>query len=259
MPMAWIACSQSIRIRRGYSKRDELVGSLRLQGIVRGYLWVLGHVCGAGVVVLISLATPVHADQISLRDFGRLATRCAPRVALSTLAAIARTESDFQPLMIHDNTTGITSLAASRGSAIQIAQTSLQAGHSLDLGIMQINSANLGPYGLTLSAAFTACRSMAVGAAILYSAYSGGDTHQEQQAALRAAVSRYNTGNVEDGFVNGYVRKVEQAAARLVPELDGRLATLGPLAVETSSGPAGVVRTLSSGRQTLILSDGSAP
>ena len=232
---------------------------MRLHGIARGYLWVLGHVCGAGVVVLVSLPTPVRANQVSLSDFGRLATRCAPRVALSTLAAIARTESDFQPLMIHDNTTGITSLAASRGNAIQIAQTSLRAGHSLDLGIMQINSANLGPYGLTLSAAFTACRSMAVGAAILSSAYSGGDTHQEQQAALRVAVSRYNTGNAEDGFVNGYVHKVEESAAKIVPELDGGLASLGPVAAEPSSGPASVVRTLSSGRQTLTLSAKSLP
>jgi type IV secretion system protein VirB1 len=233
-----------------------MVGPLGRLDVRRPYLWAVRLACGVSVWALIAGPVPVRAEPVSLGDFGRLATRCAPGVVLSTLAAVARTESGFQPLMIHDNTTGVSSLAGSRKTAIRMAQASLRAGHSLDLGMMQINSANLAPYGLTLSAAFTPCRSMAVAAAILSRAYSGGKTHRAQQVALRIAISRYNTGNAQDGFVNGYVHKVELSAAQIVPEL-----TRGPpSAVETataaqSAGGAAVVRTLSNGRQTLTFSD----
>jgi len=227
-------------------------GFLRRLGIARGRFRALGLACGIGVVALVARPLPVVAAPMALNDFGRLAARCAPRVALSTLAAVARTESGFEPLMIHDNTTGLSSLAGSRARAIRIAQAALQAGHSVDLGIMQINSANLAPYGLTVSAAFTACRSMAVGAAILSQAYAGGDTHKAQQAALRIAISRYNTGNAQDGFVNGYVHRVELSAEKIVPELDG---APHPMAAAPSPTQAGVVQTLSNGRQTLTISD----
>ena len=50
--------------------------------------------------------------------------------------------------------------------------------------------------------------------------YAGGATHDDQQAALREAISDYNTGNAVDGFGNGYVHKVELSAARVVPAID---------------------------------------
>jgi type IV secretion system protein VirB1 len=37
----------------------------------------------------------------------------------------------------------------------------------------------------------------------------------DQQAALRIALSRYNTGDAERGFRNGYVGRVEDAAIAL--------------------------------------------
>jgi len=166
------------------------------------------------------LATPAWSEPLSVSDFGQLALRCAPTVAPSTLASIAQTESAFQPYAINDNTTGTSGAPATRDSAVQIASKLLKAGHSIDVGIMQINSSNFVQFGLTLEAAFDPCQSVAAAAAILMNNYAGGETHDGQQAALRVALSKYNTGNAQRGFANGYVHKAELAARHVVPALD---------------------------------------
>jgi len=161
--------------------------------------------------------------------------RCGPSVAPSTLASIARTESGFEPLSINDNTTGTSGVPATRDIAVQIASKLLEAGHSVDIGIMQINSANFGRLGLTLEAAFDPCKSVAAGAAVLAGGYTGGATHEGQQSALRVALSKYNTGDAQRGFANGYVHKVELAAGRIVPALDVGAA---PAAIDSQSPAA---------------------
>jgi type IV secretion system protein VirB1 len=167
-----------------------------------------------------AFSAPAFAGPLSVRAFGQLALRCGPSVAPSTLASIARTESAFEPLSINDNTTGTSGVPATRDIAVQIASQLLEAGHSVDIGIMQINSANFGRLRLTLQTAFDPCKSVAAGAAVLAADYAGGATHAGQQSALRIALSEYNTGNAQSGFANGYVHKVELAAARIVPALD---------------------------------------
>jgi type IV secretion system protein VirB1 len=141
-------------------------------------------------------------------------------VAPLTLTSIAQTESGFQALTIHDNTTRTTGTPATPDVAVQIATRLLEAGHSVDLGIMQINSANFAKLGMTVESAFDPCKSISAAAAILSGSYAGGDTHTAQQAALRVAVSEYNTGDAARGFANGYVHKVELAAQHVVPALD---------------------------------------
>lgn len=177
----------------------------------------------------LAISTPAYATPLSAAEFAQLARRCAPSVAPSTLSAIARTESGFEPLSINDNTARTSSAPATRESAIQIASKLLEAGHSLDIGIMQVNSANFAVLGLTLEAAFDPCKSVAAGAAVLVGGYAGGTTHEGQQTALRVAISRYNTGDAQRGFGNGYVRKVERAAAYVVPALD---VGAGPAAID---------------------------
>jgi type IV secretion system protein VirB1 len=156
----------------------------------------------------------------ALNAFTALAQRCAPDVAAETLAAIAGTESGFNRLAIHDNTARTAVAAGSDAEAIGAASRLIAAGHSVDLGVMQINAANLQRLGLTVQAAFDACRSIAAGAAILREGYSGDRTHDDQQAALRVAISRYNTGDAVRGFANGFVGRVERSARLLVPALD---------------------------------------
>jgi type IV secretion system protein VirB1 len=172
---------------------------------------------------------------LGISAFERLAQRCAPSVAPSTLAAIARTESGFDPLSLHDNTLGVSAAPSTVAEATSIAKRWMAAGHSIDLGLMQINSANLDTLGLTPEAAFDACRSLGAGAMILADDYAGGVTHASQQAALRVAFSRYNTGDPLRGFTNGYVGRVEAAARQVVPGIDPN-ADVSPSAVAAAAG-----------------------
>lgn len=172
---------------------------------------------GAGCLGFVGNAA---AGPVSLGAFDQLALRCGPLVAPLTLASIALTESGLQALTIHDNTTRTTGTPATHDVAIQIATRLLEAGHSVDLGIMQINSANFAKLGLTVESAFDPCKSISAAAAILSGSYAGGDTHTAQQAALRVAISEYNTGDPARGFANGYVHKVELASKHVVPALD---------------------------------------
>ncbi len=164
--------------------------------------------------------TPAEGQTLGLHDFVRLARRCAPGVAPATLAAIAITESGFNPLSIHDNTLAASDYPSTAAKAVSLATTLIAAGRSVDLGLMQINSANLVALGLTPEAAFDPCQSLTAGAAILQADYAGGATHAGQQAALRIAFSRYNTGTPLRGFTNGYVGRIEAAARQVVPAID---------------------------------------
>lgn len=177
-------------------------------------------IAAALTAATIAISAPACADPLGVGAFGQLALRCGPSVAPSTLVSIARTESAFEPLSINDNTTGANGAPATRDIAMQIASKLIEAGHSVDIGIMQINSANFARLGLTLEAAFDPCKSVAAGAAVLAGGYAGGETHEGQQSALRVAISKYNTGDAQRGFTNGYVHKVELAAGRIVPALD---------------------------------------
>jgi len=177
-------------------------------------------VIAAAFAAGIAISIPAWGDLLSVSEFGQLALRCGPSVAPSTLASVARTESGFQPLSINDNTTGTSGVPTTRDIAIQIASKLIEAGHSVDIGIMQINSGNFARLGLTLEAALDPCKSVAAAAAVLADDYAGGETHDEQQSALRVALSKYNTGDAQRGFANGYVHQVELAARRVVPALD---------------------------------------
>ena len=196
---------------------------------------LIGLTASAMAICPAALASP-----LSLNAFGQLALRCGPSVAPSTLASIAQTESGFEPLSVNDNTRGISGVPATRDIAMQIASKLLEAGHSVDIGIMQINSANFTRLGLTLASAFDPCQSVAAGAAILAGDYTGGDSPAGQQSALRVAISRYNTGDAQRGFANGYVHKVELAAGHIVPAIDVGAA---PAAIDSKSSPAAAVST----------------
>ena len=160
------------------------------------------------------------AAGLPLGEFGQLALRCAPDVAPATLASIANVASRVEPLAINDNSTRTMAAPATADIAIQAATRLIAAGHSVDLGLMQINSGNLARLGLTPATAFDPCQSIAAAARILVGSYAGGATHDDQQTALREAISDYNTGNAVDGFGNGYVHKVELSAAHVVPAID---------------------------------------
>jgi type IV secretion system protein VirB1 len=157
-------------------------------------------------------ACPASAAPMSSDDFDQVAARCAASVPVGTLAAVARTESGGDPWVLHDNTTGASIRPNSLGAAQLDAKQLLLQGHSVDIGLMQINSANLSALGISATDALDPCASLSGGAAVLRAAYGDGNTSSDQSVALLLALSRYNTGTPFKGIMNGYARTVEQNA-----------------------------------------------
>jgi soluble lytic murein transglycosylase-like protein len=84
---------------------------------------------------------------------------------------------------------------------------------------MQVNSANLAALGMSIEDAFDECKSIRAGATILRGDYERAlKQFPDEQTALRAAISAYNTGDFARGRWNGYLAKV-QYARRAIPDL----------------------------------------
>ncbi|MGE4482937.1 transglycosylase SLT domain-containing protein [Acidocella sp.] len=160
------------------------------------------------VAGLILLPAQVLSAPISTANFDALAQSCAPSIALATLSAVAKVESGFDPWALHDNTTGQNQHVSSLEQAEVQASQWISHDDSVDIGMMQINSANLSALNLTAVQALDPCASLAAGAEILRAAYGGDNTPITQQVALLMALSRYNTGSPLRGIMNGYARKV---------------------------------------------------
>ena len=157
---------------------------------------------------------------VELALFAQLAASCAPHVAVETLAAVARTESGFDALAIHDNATGRTFKPATREAAIALAtELTVAERHSVDLGLMQINTLNLPWLGLTITDALDPCRNLAGADRVLVQGYVRPMVGDDEQEALHQALSRYNTGDPARGVANGYVRRVQASAEVIVPAI----------------------------------------
>lgn len=172
---------------------------------------------------------------LTLLEVLALAAQCAPAVAPETLLSVVQVESRFDPLAIGVNgKPRIAVSAASHQEAAAKASALIAAGRSVDLGLAQINSKNLGWLGLSVAAAFDPCRNLAAGARVLQAGYEDG---ADAQPALRRALSRYNTGDARRGFANGYVAKVERAAAEVVPAIQTAPAKMQELAEPAPPAP----------------------
>lgn len=160
---------------------------------------------------------------VALGAFLVLASQCAPSIAPDTLAAIAKVESGFNEIAVNLNGAGGGTLRpATRAEAVALATDLIVTQRrSVDLGLMQVNSANLPRLSLTIPDAFDPCTNISAGARILREGYTAAAQAEpgQPQRALRVAFSRYNTGHPERGFANGYVRKVEAAAEVVVPAI----------------------------------------
>jgi type IV secretion system protein VirB1 len=167
-----------------------------------------------------------------------LALACAPRVAPDVLLSVAYAESHWRTLAIHDNVTGEAFAPTRKQEAAQIASRLIAEGHNPDLGLLQINAANLLRTGLTVATAFDPCASMRAGAQVLLEDYSGGATSAEQQAAILHALSAYNTGSLVAGL-HAYAPLVLAAAQKVIPALRvPGIASYAAPAAATPSPPA---------------------
>jgi len=152
-----------------------------------------------------------------------LARQCGPSVAVETLVSVVHTESRFDPYAIGVNAKGVAKPEpADRATAISTARALIARGYNIDLGLGQINSANLKRLDLTVEDAFDPCLNLAAAARVLSSNYlSVARSSQSTEAAIATAMSMYNTGSRSRGFGNGYVGRVYASSNIVVPAIRG--------------------------------------
>lgn len=143
-----------------------------------------------------------------------LAQQCAPSVAPATILAIAHAESSFDTLAINVNNGPKLRPATDPADAARLARRYIAAGYSVDLGLGQINSKNLGWLGLSVEDDFEPCRNLAAAARVIGLNYrAAARSGARGQDAMGIALSLYNTGRPRRGFANGYVARVYRSAA----------------------------------------------
>ncbi|MFC0510552.1 lytic transglycosylase domain-containing protein [Asaia spathodeae] len=139
---------------------------------------------------------------------GPLLAACAAFVAPSTLDAVISVESGGNELAIHDNSGANPPSPRNLSDAIRTVEHLISVGHSVDIGLMQINSRNLPALGLSVSQVFRPCENIHAGASILASGFARAlRAGRQGQDALQVALSYYNTGSPLAGFENGYVAR----------------------------------------------------
>lgn len=160
-------------------------------------------------------------------DFATLAHECAPAVHITTLAAVVRHESGFDPLTIGINSNPpLTLRPKTRQDAAAQARQLIARGVDFDAGYGQINVRNWERLGLTPETIFDPCVNLNAAQRLLVDCYQHAvKVHPPGQSALYATFSCYNTGNLSKGFKNGYVAHVLAASGVRIPALKQLRAT----------------------------------
>ncbi|MGA7816590.1 lytic transglycosylase domain-containing protein [Caballeronia sp.] len=159
-------------------------------------------------------------------DFNTLALECAPNIHPTTLQAVVRTESGFNPFAIGVVGGHLSRQPQTLAQAVATAKALDAQGINFSMGLGQVNKANLSRYGLTYATAFDPCANLQAGADILRGCYTravasigAGDQ------ALRAAISCYYSGNFTRGLKTefrgtSYVQRVSTNAQATNPSID---------------------------------------
>ena len=127
---------------------------------------------------------------------------CAPNIAPTTLAAIVRHESGWNPHALHNNTLKSSIKASSKEEAVAIATKMIKAGQSVDMGLGQINSQHLARYKLSVEQVLEPCTNLKIAQDILLDGWkvSGGN--------LIGTLSAYNTGKTNSAIGLRYANAV---------------------------------------------------
>ena len=136
-------------------------------------------------------------------------SQCGPSVAPSTTRAIIQVESGGEALAIGDHHLKKSVAPRTKSEAVSLATRLIAQGHSVDLGLMQINSQHLAPMRLSLEEVFDPCRNVRAGTGILTDFYRR-FPNADPGCTLFNALSAYNTGQAWKGA--GYVNKILAAA-----------------------------------------------
>jgi type IV secretion system protein VirB1 len=143
-----------------------------------------------------------------------LMEQCAPQIAPVTLAAIVQQESGGNPLAVHDNTSGKSYAPTTAAEAARLARELIALGHSVDIGLAQINSRNLPRLGLGVDQVLDPCQNLRAAQAVLMEGW-------KRSGDLRATLSAYNTGKLRSPVGMAYGEKVFGKAGVVVPAIPG--------------------------------------
>jgi len=121
-----------------------------------------------GIALLVPVAVPVRAAG---RGERALLVRCAPEVSPVTMAALVAQESGGDPYALDDDSTHIVYHPISYAGAARLAAQLIGAGHSVDLGLAQVNSNWLPALHLTAAELLEPCENLRAGSLILLRAW----------------------------------------------------------------------------------------
>ncbi|WP_413705577.1 lytic transglycosylase domain-containing protein [Ralstonia sp. Ralssp110] len=158
-------------------------------------------------------------------DFSTLAQQCAPGVHPTTLQAVVRTESGFNPYAIGVVGGHLARQPKTRAEAVATAKALAAQGLNFSMGLGQVNKAHLPRFGLNYESVFDACANLQAGARILQECYDRARTQVGPDKALNAAISCYYSGNFSRGFQvertgTSYVQRVAANATAVNPNLE---------------------------------------
>jgi type IV secretion system protein VirB1 len=171
-------------------------------------------------VFLVCIAANLSGQRL---DIAALQSRCLPAVPLSTLSAIISVESGGNPNAMQidfpravlkqwhlpEGTLRLKRQPATQREALQWLDYFERHGIFVDLGLMQVSTAEAQRRGLPVESLLDPCSNLRAGWQILDSAYQlEVKAYGPGQEALRHAISRYNTGDTRRGIDNGYLGRV---------------------------------------------------
>jgi len=171
-------------------------------------------------ICLLCFAVNLPAQRL---DIAALQSRCLPAVPLTTLSAIIRVESGSNPNAMQidfprallkqwhlpEGTLRLKRQPATKREALEWLDYFERHGIFVDLGLMQVSTAEAKRRGLPVESLLDPCFNLRVGWQILDSAYQLEiKTYGPGQEALQHAISRYNTGDTQRGIDNGYLARV---------------------------------------------------
>jgi type IV secretion system protein VirB1 len=158
-------------------------------------------------------------------DFIDLAQQCAPMIHVQTMRGLVKTESGFNPFAIGVVNGRLERQPRNLSEAVATVKILEAKGYNYSVGYAQVNRSNFKRYGLTTTSAFQPCANLRAGGLILSSCFvSAKGKFNSDQAALRAALSCYYSGNFTTGLrpdfagQPSYVEKVvSNATGKAIP------------------------------------------
>jgi type IV secretion system protein VirB1 len=202
----------------------------------------------AALCVLHAGGARAQQEPPATASFAALAHTCAPHVDVTTLAALVRVESGFNPYAIGVVGAHLQYQPHNYEQALATANALAARGYDFSVGLGQVNVRNLGRVGESLTTIFDPCRNLRASSTILQRCFArssarAGDT----QGALRNALSCYYSGNFMTGYRQGYVARILASAYtnwRLAHAQGPRAAKRPPLpaAVASPVGAGGALR-----------------